>query len=362
MMIPYESLGRLNNFHKEELKTAFETVFDSGWYILGDQVKQFEKEFGNYVGSDQCIGVGNGLEALVLAFKVLNLPEGSEVLVPSNSYIACVIAVLQAGLKPVLVEPDSKTYNFNLEALQKALTPRTKAVLALHLYGLPCPMRDVMTFARSHGLLVVEDCAQAHGAVVDRKKVGSWGDLAAFSFYPTKNLGALGDAGAITTDNAEWAEQLRALRNYGSHQKYHNLYVGHNSRLDELQAALLRVKLKKLEELIQHKQQLAKIYDKQLPEQYAKPYQDERLKSVYHIYAIRAQQRDRLKSYLQEKGVGTEIHYPIAPCDQKALLPYKLGMQPLAQQLSQELLSLPISQIHSVSDIEQVCEHIRGFV
>lgn len=360
--IPYEHLGRLNALHQEELKHTFETVLNSGWYILGEQLKLFEAEFANYIGTSHCIGVANGLDALVLSFEALNLPKGSEVLVPANSYIACVISILRAGLKPILVDVDAKTYNFNVSILEKAITPNTKAILALHLYGLPCPMDQIMAFARTEGLYVVEDCAQAHGATVAGKKVGAWGDLAAFSFYPTKNLGALGDAGAITTNNPEWLEKIRALRNYGSHQKYHNLYVGYNSRLDELQAALLRVKLRKLDSLIAHKQALAHIYDQHLSENLIKPFKSDSLKSVYHIYPIRVKNRDALKAHLQEKGIGTEIHYPIAPCDQKALSSYALEKQPLAQQWSQTLLSLPISLIHSFDDIKTVCENVNAFV
>ena len=358
MKIPYEHLGQLNAPFQEDLKTAFAEVLESGWYILGTKVKQFEQAFASYVGASHCIGVANGLDALILSLKALKLPVGSEVLVASNSYIACIISIIHAGLKPVLVPPNPETYNLDVETFIDYITPQTRAILAVHLYGLPCPMPEIMSFAAKHALKVVEDVAQAHGAMVGGKAVGAWGDLAAFSFYPTKNLGALGDAGCITTSDANLATQLSALRNYGSHQKYHNRYIGYNSRLDELQAAFLLVKLPKLNNIIQHKRQLAALYDRLLPDWIKKPLSQE---NVYHIYPIQILARDALRSYLQDHGVGTEIHYPIAPCDQEALAQEGFSECLIAQQLSRELLSLPISIVHTEADIIHVCDLIRKF-
>lgn len=359
--IPYEHLGRLNAPFQQELKQAFAQVLDSGWYILGEQVKNFEQAFAAYVGTAHCVGVANGLDALILSFKALELPASSEVLVASNSYIACITSILHAGLKPVLVPPNQQTYNLDLEGCQRYITPNTRAILAVHLYGLPCPMSEIMQFAAEHQLKVVEDVAQAHGASIGGKAVGAWGDLAAFSFYPTKNLGALGDAGAITTQDAALANTLSALRNYGSHQKYHNRYIGYNSRLDEMQAALLSVKLKTLNGLIAHKRQLADIYDKNLPSWLKKPYRSEGLRSVYHIYPVQTASRDALRAYLQSNGIGTEIHYPIAPCDQEALAALNYPKCETARQLSRELLSLPISMVHTSEDIHYICDLIGKF-
>ena len=358
MNIPYEHLGRLNAPFNEELKTAFAEVLDSGWYILGTKVKDFEQAFASYVGVPHCVGVANGLDALILSFKALGLPPGSEVLVASNSYIACIISIIHAGLKPVLIAPNPEAYNLDVQSLVDHITPQTRAILAVHLYGLPCPMPEIMQFAAEHQLKVIEDVAQAHGATVGGKAVGAWGDLAAFSFYPTKNLGALGDAGCITTSDPNLASQLSALRNYGSHQKYHNRYIGYNSRLDELQAALLLVKLPKLNEVIAHKRHLASLYDNLLPDWIKKPL---KIKNVYHIYPIQTPVRDDLRAYLQEQGVGTEIHYPIAPCDQEALAAEGFAACPVAQQLSRELLSLPISIVHTETDILHVCDLIGKF-
>jgi dTDP-4-amino-4,6-dideoxygalactose transaminase len=265
MMIEYESLASSNAAYIADLEAAASRVIRSGWYVLGQEVGAFEQEFAKYVGAKHCIGVANGLDALILSIEALNLPKGSDVLVASNTYIATILAILRAGHHPVLVEPVLETFNIDPALLPAALTPNTRAICVTHLFGKACRMDAIGAFARAHGLKVIEDCAQSHGAKLAGKMTGTFGDAGCFSFYPTKNLGAVGDAGAIVTDDDELADRLRHLRNYGSKQKYVNEYVGVNSRLDEIQAAMLRVKLRHLDEMTQHKRVLAKIYIENLP-------------------------------------------------------------------------------------------------
>ena len=259
-MISYENLELVNKPFEEEFKVAFNKFLDNGYYVLGNEVKQFEEEFASFIGTKYCIGVASGLDALIISLECLNLPKGSDVLVPSNTYIASILAIVKAGLNPILVEPDLETYNIDPDEIEKRITPATRAVLIVHLYGKSCDMDRICEICKKHDLKLVEDCAQSHGAKFKDKTTGSFGDFGAFSFYPTKNLGALGDAGAICTDNEELAEKARAYRNYGSSKKYYNKYLGLNSRLDELQAAFLRVKLRHLNEITEKKRALANIY------------------------------------------------------------------------------------------------------
>lgn len=321
----------------------------------------FESEFARYVGARHCIGVANGLDALILSIEALNLPKGSDILVASNTYIATILAIVRAGHRPVLVEPYINTFNINPDLLVAAMTPNTRGICVTHLYGKTCRMDRICAFAQEHGLKVIEDCAQSHGAKLQGKMTGTFGDAGCFSFYPTKNLGALGDAGAIVTDNDELADRLRHLRNYGSKQKYVNRYVGVNSRLDELQAALLRVKLRHLDEMNQHKRRLADIYFENLPDWLTLPARVEDEFDVFHIFAVRHPERDAFKQYLFENGIKTEIHYPIPPHKQQAMQGILSGDYPIADEIHATELSLPISYGHQSQDIKQVCECIRRF-
>ena len=362
-MIEYENLGKLNKPFFDEYKKSFEQVLDSGWYILGNQVAEFEKEFASFCGAKYCIGVANGLDALTISLKAFDFPGGSEVLVPSNTYIATILAIVNANLKPVLVEPELETYNIDVSKIEKAITSKTKAIMPVHLYGRMANMPAIIEIAKKYNLKIVEDAAQAHNASINGKKVGSWGDFTAFSFYPTKNLGALGDAGAITTNNEELYNKVKAMRNYGSNIKYHNEYIGMNSRLSEVQASFLRIKLKKLEEITQHKEKLADIYYSMLKDTgFILPAKIEGYRHVYHIFNVRSEKRDELKSFLLENGVKTEIHYPIAPNKQIAMKGILDGFEtPIAEEIHNTTLSLPISYFHTEQDIKQVCEVLRKF-
>ncbi|HOV15500.1 MAG TPA: DegT/DnrJ/EryC1/StrS family aminotransferase, partial [Spirochaetota bacterium] len=320
-MIDYENLGKLNKPFFEEYEKTFKRVLESGWYVLGKEVKNFEEEFAAFCKVRHCIGVANGLDALVIALKSLDMPLDSEVIVPSNTYIASILAIVLAGFKPVLVEPDIKTYNIDPDLIEKAITKKTKAILPVHLYGKLCEMDKIMAIAKKHNLFVVEDCAQAHGANLNGKPAGSWGNINGFSFYPTKNLGALADAGAVTTDDENLAKKIQTLRNYGSNVKYYNEVIGYNSRLDEVQAAFLSVKLKKIDEITKHKQRLASIYQNEISDsKFIKPIVQDGYEDVFHIYNIRHNDRDRLKEYLLKKEIKTEIHYPLSPNKQKAMI------------------------------------------
>jgi dTDP-4-amino-4,6-dideoxygalactose transaminase len=361
-MIEYENLGKLNQPFSGQFSEAFERVKQSGWFILGREVASFEQEFAAYCGSKYCIGVANGLDALVLALRSLELEPGAEVIVPSNTYIATILAIVQANLKPVLAEPDIRTYNLDPANVLKAITPATRVIMPVHLYGKCCDMQRIMEIARKHNLFVVEDAAQAHGAAQSGIRAGNFGDLAAFSFYPTKNLGALGDAGALTTSDEKLADKIRMLRNYGSSKKYYNEVVGYNSRLDELQAALLREKLKALDMINDHKRSLANIYHEGLKSDYTLPLREEGYHDVYHIFNVRHERRDELKKYLFEHGVGTEIHYPVAPVHQHAMKGILSDQPaPVAEEIHRTTLSLPISYFHTRQDIEKVVEVMNSF-
>jgi dTDP-4-amino-4,6-dideoxygalactose transaminase len=361
-MIEYENLCEVNRSFFKDYKVSFDSFLSSGRYILGEGVLKFEKEFSDYCGTKYCVGVASGLDALVLSLEVLHLKKNSEVIVPSNTYIATILAIIQAGLKPVLVEPDIKTYNISPENIRLAITKNTTAILPVHLYGKACEMEEIMEIAKSNNLKLVEDCAQAHGAKQKNKKIGSFGDINAFSFYPTKNLGVLGDAGAITTDNEELAERVRCLRNYGSNKKYYNELIGYNSRLDEIQAMFLSIKLKKLDEINEYKRKLAKIYLSHLSDSFVKPIVDDAFFDVYHIFPIRHEKRDNLKQYLFDNGVKTEIHYPLPPNKQKAMVGIIDKFKcPISEKIHNTILSLPISYMHTIEDIKKVIEIANKF-
>lgn len=361
-MIEYESLKASNAAYFDEMRNAFEEVLQSGWYILGKQVCEFEKEFASFINSTYCSGVANGLDAIILTLKALDLPKGSEILVPSNTYIATILAVLHSGHVPVPIEPRLETYNINPELLEEKITAKTKAIVVVHLYGKACEMAKILSIAQKHSLKVVEDCAQSHGATEFGKQTGTFGDMGAFSFYPTKNLGGLGDAGCVTTNDEKLNNQIRLLRNYGSAIKYHNEVIGYNSRLDEMQAAFLRVKLRQLNTLTTHKRQLATMYHEGLKNDFVKPMVSEGYYDVFHIYNIRHERRDLLKEYLLKKEIKTEIHYPIAPHKQKAMNgiwdQYQL---PIANLIHQTTLSLPISYGTTKEEVTKVIDALNKF-
>jgi len=362
-MIEYENLGKLNAPFVEKYKEKFNAILDKGWFILGDEVSQFEKEFAEYCGAKYCVGVANGLDALALSLVAFDFPEKSEILVPSNTYIASILAIVNAGHIPVLVEPDINTYNIDEGLIEKRITLKTKAIMPVHLYGRMCNMAAIMEIANRHNLRVIEDAAQAHGASFNGKRAGAWGDLTAFSFYPTKNLGSLGDAGAVTTNSENYAEKIKILRNYGSRRKYYNELAGVNSRLDEIQAGFLQVKLQSLDKINSHKNKLAAIYNEELPkDKFIKPVVDNNYFHIYHIYNIRHNERDRLKEYLEKKGIKTDIHYPVAPNKQKAMAGILDRQEaPIADEIHATTLSLPISFCHSEAEISSVCKALKDF-
>jgi dTDP-4-amino-4,6-dideoxygalactose transaminase len=360
-MIEYENLSRTNQEFKSAFMRSFERDLEKGWFVLGDNVKMFEEQFAKYLGIRYCVGVASGLDALSLSLKALDLPQGSEVIVPSNTYIATILAIMNCGHVPILAEPDLHSYNIDPAEMVRAITPRTRAVMVVHLYGRSCDMKPILEITRAHNLKVIEDCAQSHGARYQGKQTGTFGDLGCFSFYPTKNLGALGDAGAITTDSEELAEKIRMLRNYGSRVKYHNEVVGVNSRLDEIQAGFLLVKLPYLEKINAKKRQLANLYFSELSERYVMPMTDEDHEDVYHVFNIRHEQRDRVREYLLANGVKTDVHYPIPPHRQKALQGIHGGSFPISEEIHKTTISLPISYGHSKDEIERVAEILNSF-
>lgn len=366
MKVPFLDLRSINLAHDEKLTEAFTRVLQSGWYILGNEVAKFEEEFAAYCGTRHAVGVSNGLDAIHLALRAFDIGPGDEVIVPANTYIATWLAVTFAGATPVPVEPDENTYNIDPAQIEKAITPRTKAIIPVHLYGRPAEMDRIMEIANRHGLKVIEDAAQAHGALYQEKRVGALGHAAAFSFYPGKNLGALGDAGAITTDDAELADKLRRLLNYGSRVKYHNEVQGFNCRLDELHAAFLRVKLPALDSENHRRAQLAEIYDGHLRGANVKVpmLSSDSVRSVWHLYVIRSSKRDELQRSLTEAGIGTMIHYPIPPHLQPAYrdLGYKAGDFPITEAIHAEVLSLPIGPTQSNEQTELVARTVAGLL
>ncbi|MCS6992846.1 MAG: DegT/DnrJ/EryC1/StrS family aminotransferase [Anaerolineales bacterium] len=347
-----------------ELDSAWARVMRSGWYILGEEVQAFEQEFARYVGAEYCVGVGNGLEALHLILRAYDIGPGDEVIVPSNTYIATWLAVSYAGATLVPVEPVERTYNLDPERIEAALTPRTKAILVVHLYGQTAEMDAICAVARKHGLKVIEDAAQAHGARYWGKMAGNLGDAAGWSFYPGKNLGALGDGGAVTTNDPALAERIRTLRNYGSKVKYYNLEKGFNSRLDELQAALLRVKLPHLDEWNARRARIAAFYLESLRETgLLLPHVPEGMTPCWHLFVVRAPQRDALQAHLKAQGIGTMIHYPVPPHLQAAYreLGLPAGSFPVSEAIHREVLSLPMGPHLSMEDAARVVEAVKAF-
>jgi dTDP-4-amino-4,6-dideoxygalactose transaminase len=365
MTIPFLSLDAINEKIRPGMLAAFATVFDSKQYILGKAVQQFEAEYAAFNTVPHCIGVSNGLDALLLCLKALGIGPGDEVIVPSNTYIASVLAISYAGATPVFTEPDEATFNMNPQLIEAAITPRTKAIMPVHLYGQCCSMDAIVQTAAKHRLYVIEDNAQSQGAAYNGKPAGSFGIANGTSFYPAKNLGALGDAGAVTTGDEAIAQKIRVLRNYGSQKKYYNETAGHNMRLDELQAALLSVKLKYLAGWTAERQQLARWYDAALNGigDVVTPAIAPGATHVYHLYVIRTARRDALQQYLQQQGIGTLIHYPVPPHLQQAYkhLGYKKGDFPIAEQLANTCLSLPIYPGLQQQQVMYIASTIQSF-
>jgi dTDP-4-amino-4,6-dideoxygalactose transaminase len=362
-MIPFLDLKSINYRQQEELIESLRRVLDSGWWVLGKETEAFEEEFARFCGASHCIGVGNGLEAMHLVLRAWGIGPGDEVLVPSNTYIATWLAVSETGARPIPVEPVLSTYNIDPSLIEEAITHRTKAIIPVHLYGQAASMEPIMEIAARRGLKVLEDCAQAHGAQINGRRLGSIGDAAAFSFYPGKNLGALGDAGAITTSDPDLAQRLRSLRNYGSHKKYHNEVRGYNSRLDELQSAFLRAKLPLLNEDNAWRARLAAIYIDRLKgcDGLILPHTAHGLSHVWHLFVVRHVARDRLQKLLAEKGVGTMIHYPVPPHLQQAYADLELreGTLPISERIHREVLSLPIGPTMRDDDVLAVCDKLH---
>jgi dTDP-4-amino-4,6-dideoxygalactose transaminase len=365
MTIPFLDLKAINAAARSELLAAFERVLDSGWYILGQEVQAFEREFAAYCGAAHAVGVGNGLDALTLVLRAWGIGPGDEVIVPSNTYIATWLAVSHVGATPVPVEPDPATMNLDPARLEAAITPRTRVVLPVHLYGRPADLAPILETARRHGLKVLEDGAQAQGATYQGRRLGAHGDAVAWSFYPGKNLGALGDAGAVTTNDAQLDQRLRSLRNYGSQRKYHNDEPGFNSRLDELQAALLRVKLPRLDADNAARGVLAAQYLAGLSDLQAQglvlPGTPRDATPVWHVFAVRHPQRDEFARRLAAHGIGTVIHYPIAPHAQPAYASLGIPAQalPIARRIHAEVLSLPIGPTQTAEQTAVVIEAVR---
>lgn len=364
MKIAANDLKRMHDQHAKEYNEKAVKVLNSGWYILGNEVKEFEKEFAEYTESKYCVGCASGMDALQIAFRVIGVGEGDEVIVCSHSYIACVMGITMNNGSPIFVEPDEYD-NLNANKIEEKITDKTKAILAVHLYGQSCDMTTIMNLAEKYNLKVIEDCAQAHGTTWNGKKVGSIGDIGCWSFYPTKNLGAFGDGGALTTNNEEYANEFRVIRNYGSKKlHYENDIIGMNSRLDELQAGLLRVKLRYLDEMNEERNKIAQRYLKEVDNPHIKPLQTRPgSNNVYHQFVIHSDLRDELMNYLKDNEIGTIIHYPIPPHLQVAYqyLGYKKGDFPIAEKYADEVLSLPM--YNGMTDDEQtyVIEKLNSF-
>ncbi|WP_297423385.1 DegT/DnrJ/EryC1/StrS aminotransferase family protein [Clostridium sp.] len=362
MNIPFVSFEPMHKEIESEILNKFKEVYQRNWFIQGEEVKKFEEDFAEFCDSKYCIGCGNGLDALYLILRAYDIGQGDEVIVPSNTYIATALAVSYTGATPIFVEPDLVSYNINSELIEKAITDKTKAIMAVHLYGQPADMDKINSIAKKYNLKVIEDSAQAHGALYKGKKVGGLGDAAGFSFYPGKNLGALGDGGAVVTNDKELADKMRAIANYGSDKKYHHIYKGTNSRLDEVQAAFLRIKLKNLEKWNEDRAKTAQKYINGINDtKVIKPVEMNCSKHVWHLFVIRTEKRDKLQDYLNKQGIGTTIHYPIPMHLQNAYadLSHKKGDLPIAEKISGEVLSIPMWYGMKNEEVQYVIDTIN---
>lgn len=385
-MIKFLDLHKINEQYRAGIDESIKRVLDSGWYLLGKEGENFEKNYSNYCGVKHSLGVANGLDALRLIIKAYGFLKGDEIIVPANTYIASILAISDNDCTPVLVEPDVNTYNINPDLIEEKITPKTKAILVVHLYGQAVEMEKIWALAKKYDLKIIEDSAQAHGAIYQGKRTGNLGDASGFSFYPGKNLGCLGDGGAVTTNDDDLAQKIKALRNYGSHVKYQNLYQGLNSRLDEMQAAVLDVKLKGLDEDNQRRREIAKFYreniknpaiilpqlrhcetlsvgsDKNCTPKQSQSSKYDELSHVWHIFAVRSEKRDELQKYLADNDIQTLIHYPIPPHKQQAYKEWNDLSFPITEKIHAEILSLPISPVMPQEEVEKVVEVINNFV
>lgn len=365
MNVPFVSFKPLEQEIYKDIKSAFERVYESSWYIDGKEKREFEESFSKYCNTNFCVGVGNGLDALFLILKAMNISSGDEVILPANTYIASALAITYAGATPVFVDPDIYSFTINANKIEEAISDKTKAIMPVHLYGNLCDMDKIISIAKKNNLYVIEDCAQAHGATYNGQVAGSFGDASGFSFYPGKNLGALGDAGAVITNNEEIAKRVRILSNYGSDNKYHHVLKGHNSRLDELQAAFLSAKLKYLDIVNEKRREIASKYLACIDnKEILLPYVEKNVCPVWHIFAVRCKRRDELEKYLRESGIVTNKHYPTPIHLQECYrdLGYKKGDFPIAEEISETELSLPLYYGMTDTEIEYVIDKVNAFI
>ena len=361
-MIKFIDLKKINERYREEINSRIKNVLDSGWYILGNECKVFEENFAKFIGVKHCIGCANGLDALNLIIRGFGFKQGDEIIVPANTYIASILAISENGCTPVLVEPDIETYNINPDLIEEKITDKTKAIMVVHLYGQAVKMQKIKEIAKRHNLKIIEDSAQAHGSIYNGVKCGSLGDASGFSFYPGKNLGALGDGGCVTTNDDELAKKIRAIANYGSDYKYHHIYKGVNSRLDEIQAAVLNVKLKYLDEDNKKRREISKYYRENirnpkiiLPKTY-----DEN-SHVWHVFAVRTENRDEFQKYLSDNEIQTIIHYPTPPHKQEAYREWSNLSYPISEEIHSTIISIPISPVMTEDEVKKVLEVINEY-
>lgn len=361
-MIKFLDLKKINNRYREEIDSRIKNILDKGWYLQGEENENFTKNFANFCGTKFALGVANGLDALNLIIKAYGFGNGDEIIVPANTYIATILAISENGCIPILVEPDIKTYNINPDSIEEKITSKTKAIMVVHLYGQAVQMEKIWKIAKKYNLKIIEDSAQAHGAIYQENRTGNLGDASGFSFYPGKNLGCMGDGGAVTTNDEELFNKIKAIANYGSDRKYHHIYKGVNSRLDEIQAAVLDIKLKHLDSDNNKRREISKYYRENiknskliLPETY-----DEK-SHVWHIFAVRTQNRDEFQKYLTEKGIQTIIHYPTPPHKQGAYKEWNNLSFPITEEIHNTILSLPISPVMTDSEIEKVVEVVNEY-
>jgi len=361
-MIPFLDLKAVNQLHQVEIEKAIQKVVESGWYILGEEVERFEDNFAQYCGTKYCLGVANGLDALTLLIKAYGFSDGDEIIVPANTYIASILSISANGAIPILVEPDLLSYNIDPAKIEEKITSKTKAILVVHLYGQTVDMEQIYKLAEKYNLKIIEDSAQAHGAIYKDKKTGNLGDASGFSFYPGKNLGAMGDGGAITTNDQQLYEKLIALRNYGSHKKYENIFKGMNSRLDEMQAAILNVKLRYLDEDNQKRREIANYYLANINNKaIILPYTKKEENHVWHLFVVRTKEREKLQKHLLDNNIQTMIHYPIPAHKQQAYKEWNNLTYPITEKIHQEVLSLPMSPVLQNNKIEKVVEVLNGY-
>lgn len=361
-MIKFLDLKKINNRYREEIDSRIKNILDKGWYLQGEENENFTKNFANFCGTKFALGVANGLDALNLIIKAYGFGNGDEIIVPANTYIATILAISENGCIPILVEPDIKTYNINPDSIEEKITSKTKAIMVVHLYGQAVQMEKIWKIAKKYNLKIIEDSAQAHGAIYQENRTGNLGDASGFSFYPGKNLGCIGDGGAVTTNDEELFNKIKAIANYGSDRKYHHIYKGVNSRLDEIQAAVLDIKLKHLDSDNNKRREISKYYRENiknskliLPDTY-----DEK-SHVWHIFAVRTQNRDEFQKYLTEKGIQTIIHYPTPPHKQGAYKEWNNLSFPITEEIHNTILSLPISPVMTDSEIEKVVEVVNEY-